>query len=941
MNAGTAAAQDVAEVVVTGSLIRGTPEDAALPVDVISSEELARQGSPTTVELIKALPASSGVLGDSNQFDGRSQGQEGVGNINLRGLGASRTLVLFNGRRVPLSANGAVDTNLLPTGAIGRLEVLKDGAAATYGSEAIGGVVNLIAPTNFDGLELNANHRWIKGSEGEWGGGLKWGFSNERANAFFAADFSHRSRLPLLKRDFGVLPFVQNPESGFSGISTPIFIDRASGGVRSDPGCAVLGGEVVPNGSCQYQFLRADNLVEEEDRYSFFGQFNFEIDEDTTFHADAMYARGVVLMNTSSGFALLAGPSLNFSSANGQYTVPAANPGLIDFAAKNPGLFPAGNAGATFLAYRPFAFDGNPLFDGRGAEGKRDYEMWRVSADVRGKLPVADIGYSLALTYGQNSSYLSQSDTEISRFQLALNGLGGPGCNPSTGVPGVGPCMFFNPFSNSTQSSFINGATNPQFTSTSPRNSRDLIAWFFRENSRETVNRLVVAELIFDGTIPGLSLPGGEIGWALGAQYRRNQTEVNVSPGWDVAINPCPDTPITGSRNCLLETGPLAFLGTFGEQDLEQDVKAFFAEVNIPLTDRISIQGAARYEDYGGGVGSTFDPKVSARWQVTDIFAVRGSVGTTFRAPPANTLEGRITTLQFFGGNFRPVDIVGNPGLSPETALTYSVGGIVRTGGFLATLDYWSFDFEKPIVAEPFDAIVAAAFPTTGPTACTPGSPGAALLPRFSFFAGQPCALANVARLQTGLVNGADQKTSGVDLLVTYNLPEPVGGLDITVGGSLSYVIEFKVDDQFVEGILVGRAFDGANKLNQGQSIVPVPDWKAQFYTDFSRGPHNLRITANYISSYVDQRVATFAPMATLGPPGSPRALLTGRKIKENIVFDAAYRVELPWDTTVSVRLQNVFDKDPSFARLSAGYDPFTGNPLGRTLRVGVTKKVW
>src|SRR5687768_8611761 len=104
---GQAQAQEVSEVVVTGSLIRGTPEDAALPVDTISSEELARQGNPTTVELIKALPASSGVLGDSNQFDGRSQGQEGVGNINLRGLGASRTLVLFNGRRLPLSANGA------------------------------------------------------------------------------------------------------------------------------------------------------------------------------------------------------------------------------------------------------------------------------------------------------------------------------------------------------------------------------------------------------------------------------------------------------------------------------------------------------------------------------------------------------------------------------------------------------------------------------------------------------------------------------------------------------------------------------------------------------------------------------------------------------------------------------------------------------------------
>src|SRR5262245_20495004 len=98
--ASQAQAQEVSEVVVTGSLIRGTPETAALPVDVIGGEELARQGTPSTVELIKALPSSSGVLGDSNQFDGRSQGQEGVGTINLRGLGPARTLVLFNGRRI-------------------------------------------------------------------------------------------------------------------------------------------------------------------------------------------------------------------------------------------------------------------------------------------------------------------------------------------------------------------------------------------------------------------------------------------------------------------------------------------------------------------------------------------------------------------------------------------------------------------------------------------------------------------------------------------------------------------------------------------------------------------------------------------------------------------------------------------------------------------------
>src|SRR3982751_4823830 len=138
------------DIVITGSIIKGTPEDAALPVDVIGAAELQRQGNPSALDLIKALPTSSASLGDSNQFDSRSQGAEGIATINLRGLSPQRTLVLLNSKRLTTAGNGvpSVDINLLPTAAIGRVEVLKDGAAATYGSEAIAGVVNFITRTN-------------------------------------------------------------------------------------------------------------------------------------------------------------------------------------------------------------------------------------------------------------------------------------------------------------------------------------------------------------------------------------------------------------------------------------------------------------------------------------------------------------------------------------------------------------------------------------------------------------------------------------------------------------------------------------------------------------------------------------------------------------------------------------------------------------------------
>lgn len=214
---------EVSEVVVTGSFIRGTPEDAALPVEVISQDELQRRGSPTTIDLIKSLPVSGPVLGDSNQFSTAAQGQVGAGTINLRGLGSLRTLVLVNGRRVVSSAgagSGGVDTNMLPVSAIGRVEVLKDGAAATYGSDAIAGVVNFITRTNFDGVEVNADYRYVDGSNGDYNLSAVYGKVFDSASVLFSAGYQHRSRLKTTDRDWSYRPYLENP-SGYSVLGQP------------------------------------------------------------------------------------------------------------------------------------------------------------------------------------------------------------------------------------------------------------------------------------------------------------------------------------------------------------------------------------------------------------------------------------------------------------------------------------------------------------------------------------------------------------------------------------------------------------------------------------------------------------------------------------------------------------------------------------------------
>ena len=208
------------EVVVTGSLIRGTPEDAALPVDVISAEELAKQGSPSAIDLLKNLPVSNGVIGEPNQFDSRAQGSEGIASVNLRGLGPQRTLVLLNGRRT-VAINGVVDVNLIPQAAIGRVEILKDGAAATYGSDAIAGVVNFITRDRQEGLILGGDYRYIKGSNGDWTANASYGHQGDGFRMLAAFGYQHRSQLATTERNFTVSDYRLNPQGGYTGRRQP------------------------------------------------------------------------------------------------------------------------------------------------------------------------------------------------------------------------------------------------------------------------------------------------------------------------------------------------------------------------------------------------------------------------------------------------------------------------------------------------------------------------------------------------------------------------------------------------------------------------------------------------------------------------------------------------------------------------------------------------
>ena len=971
------------DIIVTGSLIRGSSEEAPAPVDVISADELAKQGSPAVLDLIKNLPTSNGVIGDANQFDARSQGNEGATSINLRGLGPQRTLVLFNGKRIVASGFGVplVDVNMIPSAAIGRVEVLKDGAAATYGSDAIAGVVNFITKENQDGFLVSGDYRYIPGSKGDYGGAVSFGHDEDGFRVFLSAGYQRRSELQTIDRDFTVQPFANNPQGGYSGGGSPGNFDfnATVGGLAfvRDLGCTDVGGFRSLPGSntdrCFTNFGQFDSLVEPEQRFQFFADTEFDLTDNLSLRLNGLWGHVDTQITTSPSYLPTLPPSANAASGGaGLFQIPTYAPALRDYCrvfGTAAGCLtdatgtPLAPALAFPVLFRPFMLSGNPLFLGskndRGsAESDRETDMFFASAELR-----TTLGNSLdltgSLTYSEYDRTVDGTDTLGDLFQNALAGFGGPNCAYASAasragltaaqlaaLAGTGGCTFFNPFSTAIQANAITGQVNPNYAGSRSTNGLSIapgaglindnatINNFFRQDLNSVTNtRQWVADVVLSGQ-SGFSLPGGEVGFAVGAQYRKTYFSRTYSPINNLAFTPCPGTPLNPAATCNPQTGALGFLGTNFPARTNGDVYAAFAEVQLPITDAIQAQLSARYEDYGGNVGSTFDPQARVKIQLTDWLAVRGGAGTTFRGPPPQNLSGNVTSLQVIGNAFRAIDIGGTPNLAPESATTYNAGVLVDTGPFKASIDYFRYDFDGPIEGEPVSGIVTALFGASGSANCT--NPAyAALAARFTFTA-LGCGIGNVTRLRTQVINSADVKTSGFDFQASAE--HEFGDDGRLIGGFAgTYVLDYKVDDVTVEGILVQPAFDGAGLLNFQTSAYPLPEWKGNVYLQGEYGPHSLRLQYNYIDGYTDQRTTIFTGAANAGTLAGA-AVTTGKRIDSFKTFDATYRVALKTGTTVSVSALNIFDKDPPFARLDFNYDPFTANPLGFTAKIAVSQ---
>ncbi len=607
-----------ARVVITGSFIQGTPEDAALPVEVFSQEELEEQGAPTALEFAKSLTISGPTTGEAYYFSGAAL--TGSVNYNLRGLGADKTLVLLNGRRM------SQNTSNIPSAALARTEVLKDGAAVIYGADATGGVVNFITRDDFVGLEVGGQYKYIDGSDGDYNLSILGGIGDGDVNFLWSAEYEHRSRLETEERDWAAGSYGVNPAPWSTLTNVASWLPRGAlpavpnntangefgaptGGLIRDftqSSCEAVGGVYNPNGvaagipACSYNYISYYNLVEENDIYRAFAQLNATINENMEFHFDASYGqvRSPQVFG-SPAQPVIRGPARS-SGATYQFYAPATNPyvaAFLDRAVLDGAISAAARAatqGVTPLTYRAFAHGGNPFLgggNGYGVPSKIDNQIWRVSSGINGNLgdwagPLSEVGYDFAVTYNQSISYADSPDILGYRLQEALAGFGGPNCNVADENPyqfgtqnsSVGTsaaaraalgCYYWNPFASSFPNQPELGLANPRYVAGS-ENREDVARWLFDDRATETINSSLTADLVFNG-MSGIQLPGGEIGWALGGQVRQLEfREVVNSPFYNGKLQ-C-DWPQNWTTGRTVPDGPDA--GT------DPDV---VPEVQIPL----------------------------------------------------------------------------------------------------------------------------------------------------------------------------------------------------------------------------------------------------------------------------------------------------------------------------------------------------------------------
>ncbi len=729
-----AEAVKVEKIEVTGSSIKRIEGESALPVQVLKKEDIEKTGATTAAELLRTIAGNSNQLTDGASITDGTSGQRGFNGANLRGVGVSSTLILLNGRRMANFAspgdNSGVDLNNIPAGAIQRVEVLKDGASAIYGTDAIGGVINFITRRDFQGAEgtvyfADTQH----GGASKKTASISAGFGDinkDRFNVFGVLDYQDLGSLRSSQRQFitdydipNTLPHLLSSRTFPANVRFTSSQARATGTPRtwnpSAPACSPPATVYAPTGvggtgGCTYNYMQDTEIYPDSNRLGIMGRAVFAINADNRIFAELLQSK------TETKYVL---------SPN-----PIAVTGV-------PASFIPGNI-STRLA------------------------------------PNATVEVRLRMTEAGNRS--NEVESTASRFVLGVEGQ----------AAGWDYTAAYNRAENKVTDNYVNGyvlfspfvaavragTVNPFAPSKQP--GIDLIN-SIKVNDAARKSEGTTQTIDLKGSRTLANLAGGELALAVGVEHRKEDTRFNPS---SLLIS----NEIAGDRD---GSGTLPKLAATSSS---RKVSALFAELNAPFTKQLEAQFALRHDRYSG-IGNTTNPKFGLRYVPTKEVLVRGSIGTGFRAPSNSDLNRPTVfgstasvlpdpVLCRAGGNLAdcsdqwPVERRSNPNLKPEKSQQFSIGAVfepVRDLSFSA--DYWNIT-KKDVIKDIGEETVLAD-PVKYSNLITRDADG--------FITNIVLQKQNQGRL----------RTSGVDLALDWRSPKSDYGR-VSVGLTGTYVLKYE-----------------------------------------------------------------------------------------------------------------------------------------------------
>ena len=906
-----AAASIEEQIVVTGSRILTSPLTERAPLVELDEEALQRSGLTNLGDTLQQLPSMGSAINSSFNVPGNSgfpQDGNGIGagavQVSLRDLGAKRTLVLVDGKRwiSGASASGvpiAVDLNTLPAAAIERIEVLQDGASAVYGSDAIGGVVNIIMKKDFKGMQVAAqNGEYASEGDGQatqisgvWGGGsdgthlvISGSYFEEggvtttdRAQSRFPNPFATSCNVP------GTLCSSFTPQGRF--IFGPNFAGGAS--VTLNNGVTNDGQNNIPvfdpnnpNSGDFHTFTSADRFNYNDNDWNYLQTPNERVN---------LYANLTQELASNMRFTLKGAYTNRKSDTRGAPEPLCLGNGCGNRIAENI-LIHRDNP------YNPFGVDlsvanGNLNFFGRRPleSGPRifqqDVNSYMVTAGLEGWFTAGDKNYfwDISGSYGDNRAFQQKFGSHnIARIAVAL---GDPAVCAAT--PGCVPFNFFGG-----QGADGNGSITQEML--------DYVGYVQRDFSEQTL-----VDFVANITGELFETSRGTVSFAAGAEYREQEGSFQ------------PDPVAARGETAGIPSAPTA--GGF-------DVSEVYAEINVPLEfdgaiDYLEFNGAARYSDYSSfGGESTY--KLGFLMRPTSQFSLRGSFATGLRAPGIGELFGGAAREDFTfqdpcadvlgiigaanGGRDtpQPANIIancaalgvpvlfaqtnpqlsaisaGNAQLIPETSDSYSVGFVYspkrQEGGWTISADFYDVSIDDAIQGRDPGDVVTACVETLDPFFCDA-----------------------IERTNSGLINLVDNQlqniggveASGADFAFRWrSRTSNIGRFDL--GVNLTYLDEYIERTSNPDGSL--NVTDRTGTITNETFQRAFPEWKAVTYLDWTRE----RLGAGLTFRWVDEMVQT-----------------SGNTLDSRLFADLqlSYRPKFSEDSTRLVfGVNNIFDEDPA-----------------------------